>query len=272
MKPSWLALAATCRGSLHGPSGINQDACATCVEGEIAAVAVADGHGHRAHFRSEIGSRFAADLTVDLAMEAARAASDASHLRSLLDEQLAPSLVSGWQQRVREHVRLHPFSADDRVALTGSGEEAVLRPYGSTVIALVATSSCLGVVQLGDGDAVVAFAAGEASRPLPEDPQLDGIHTTSLCQLDAQQYVRATALDVRASEVALAFAATDGFGAPQVDGTGWWRQVGAELVTHLRIHGAAWMAAKLPEWLIEPAETGGDDTTFALLLNQTLAE
>jgi hypothetical protein len=128
----------------------------------------------------------------------------------------------------------------------------------------------MGIAQIGDGDAVAVFVDGGVVRPLPEDPVLDGIHTTSMSQADAVGSMRVSVIDLDARPLALALAVTDGFAAPQVDGVGWWRQVGDQLATHLREHGSGWIRDRLPGWLEEPARTGGDDTTMGILLNDSL--
>lgn len=268
--PVWRALAASCRGASHEVAGTaNQDAFATLSVGEVTAAAVADGHGHRDHFRSAQGARLAADLAVNFMTAAARSVDDPRALHQALKEQVGPDVVRDWRQRVLDHASSTPFSEAATERLIGSGDEAVLRAYGTTLIALVGTSTAVGFAQIGDGDAIAVFGDGDVVRPLPEDPKLDGVYTTSLSQRNACESLRVAALDLGEREVKVAFAVTDGFAAPQIDGLGWWRQVGQQLGTHLHRHGSAWISDKLPDWLTEPARTGGDDTTIALLLNES---
>ena len=65
----WLALTASQRGAAHQAAGLpNQDAVAEHQIGpDVLVAAVADGHGHRRHFRSARGSQ----LAVAVACEAA---------------------------------------------------------------------------------------------------------------------------------------------------------------------------------------------------------
>lgn len=269
-RPVWTAAAASCTGAAHEAAGnANQDAYATLTVGDVTAVAVADGHGDRAHFRSRHGARLAVDLAVHLATESAGRNPGAQALRASLDDQIVPELLREWRHRVLAHAATFPFSLDAREEPDGpSGDDAVVRTYGTTLIVMVGTPSAVAFAQLGDGDAIAVFADGEVVRPLPDDLRLDGIHTTSLSQTDAAASVRSTVLDLGAREVRLALAVTDGFGAPQLDGVGWWRQVGEELSVHLAERGSGWICDKLPGWLEEPARTGGDDTTMGILLSQ----
>lgn len=264
----WTAAAASCTGAAHDAAGTaNQDAYATLTVGEVTAVAVADGHGDRAHFRSRHGARLAVDLAVTMMSDSAGRSPDARSLRASLTDQVVPELLGEWRRRVLDHAATFPFSEDVNEGSVGSGDDAVVRTYGTTLIAIVGTPSAVGFAQLGDGDAVAVFADGEIARPLPDDPRLDGIHTTSLSQSDAAASVRVTVLDLEARDLRLALAVTDGFAGPQLDGVGWWRQVGEELGAHLVERGSDWICDKLPGWLEEPARTGGDDTTMGLLLS-----
>jgi hypothetical protein len=264
----WQVVAATCTGAAHQAArSPNQDAYATLVAGDVAALAVADGHGDSAHFRSRHGSRLAVDLAVTLIVEDARLHERPPVLQESLQQNVKPRLLGDWRRQVLEHARAHPFSDEEREKVVGSGDDAVMRAYGTTLIAIVATPVAMGFAQIGDGDAIAVFADGGVIRPLPEDPKLDGIHTTSLSQPDAAASLRVTVLDLGERQVSLALAVTDGFAAPQVDGVGWWRQVGDELSAHLQEQGSAWIGDKLPGWLEEPAQTGGDDTTMGLVHN-----
>ena len=133
----------------------------------------------------------------------------------------------------------------------------------TTVLAAAANDSVVVLAKLGDGDVVVVSDTGEVWQPLPEDELLDGVRTTSLCQPDPLESLRVVALP--AEQVRLAYLCTDGFGKPQMDDQ-WWRQVGSELVQRAAEHGTDWLTERLPGWLEEPAEVGGDDTTMAVLV------
>jgi Protein phosphatase 2C len=270
-KHVWSAVAASCTGASHQTAGsANQDAYATLTVDGVTVVAVADGHGDPSHFRSRHGARMAVDVAVELTSRAALGAAGPQDLHASLERQVMPQVVIDWRRNVLDHVRSDPIVEDGKEKRVGSGDQALVRAYGTTLIALVATPTALGIAQIGDGDAVAAFVDGGVIRPLPDDPALDGIHTSSLSQVDAVDSMRVSVLDLDARSLALALAVTDGFAAPQVDGVGWWRQVGDQLATHLREHGSRWIREKLPGWLEEPARTGGDDTTMAILLNAAL--
>jgi hypothetical protein len=260
---AWTVLSGTQIGSVHVRDGRPvQDAVLTWVDGDAAVVAVADGHGHHEHFRSDVGAQVAVATAVDALVAALPQLADSGSAHRALPG-VAARAVEAWTAAVRQHAADHPFEA-------GAPRDQ-LRPYGTTLLAMAAVGDALALFQIGDGDTVVVDSAGRASRPLPEDPDLDGVSTASLCQPDPLKSLRAAALDVRHGDVVLAFQCTDGFGSSRVDAAGWWRQTGEELVRFGRERGYAWVAEQLPGWLEEPAAVGGDDTTLALIGRTDLA-
>jgi hypothetical protein len=167
---------------------------------------------------------------------------------------------------VEHHVEANPFSDDE----AGATADPV-RPYGTTLLAAAASGDLMVFLQIGDGDSVLVSTHGEASRAVPEDPELDGLHTASLCQPDPLRSLRLSVVDARVEEVVLAFLCTDGFGRSRVDAGGWWRQTGEQLVEFGRSRGLGWIADQLPAWLEEPARVGGDDTSMAIIVRADLA-
>lgn len=259
----WCAAAASETGSRHRLDGsAAQDAYATWAGDGCSVVAVADGHGHAQHFRSGLGARLAASIACDLLATRVADLTDPATSAALLRDTLGPALVEGWVAACLGDARRNPIPGVE----DGASETDRLRPYGSTVIAMAATPAILAVLQLGDGDAVVADAAGSVWRPLPEDDELDGVRTTSLCQPDPLRSMRSTALPVAELDLALGFLTTDGFGASQEDPENWWAEVGRQLVGHLGEHGPEWISQRLAAWLEEPAEYGGDDTTLGVVM------
>lgn len=271
MTHRWTTLSGTTIGSVHVRDQLPlQDAVLTWSDYENgqAVIAVADGHGHKLHFRSDVGSALAVLCAVEeLRRTLAAIAGLGEGADHAAAEDLASAagaaLVTRWMAKVQDHLAANPYSpAED--ALGASADP--LRAYGSTVLATAAVGDLIIFLQIGDGDSVLVSANGEASRPLPEDPDLDGLHTSSLCQPRPVDALRVAVVDARVDDVALIFLCTDGFGRSRVDADGWWRQTGEQLLEFSRSRGLVWVREQLPEWLAEPALIGGDDTTMALLV------
>lgn len=279
--PHWSALSASTIGSVHVRDQLPlQDAVLTWTDPDKgqAVIAVADGHGHQAHFRSDTGAALAVISAVEelrrvLPRLAGATGDDPDHDPGAVDSLgvlrgAAAALVGTWVAKVDHHLAAHPYSEAE--VARGAADDR-LRAYGTTVLATAAVGDLTLFLQIGDGDSVVVSSTGEASRPLPEDPDLDGLHTTSLCQADPLDALRVAVLDARTSDIALAFLCTDGFGRPRVDAEGWWRETGRQLLEFSRERGLGWVKEQLPTWLAEPAQIGGDDTTMAVLLRSDVA-
>lgn len=270
MTGPWRAVSATRRGSTHVRDDLpNQDAHVVEEVGDAVIMAVADGHGHQQHFRSEVGSALAAGTAAHLLREALPSYTSAVEAGAHLRETLGPALVEAWSLAVQADIAAHPFD-DDEAGRLREDDRGHLRPYGSTVVAMAANAQVLVALQIGDGDAVVAHGDGTVLRPLPEDELLHGNTTTSLCQVDPLASLRTVAIDLAEHDVELGFVATDGFGRPRVDAETWWRQTGEELLERTRNFGLPWVAQRLPGWLTEPAEYGGDDVTLAVMARSPL--
>ena len=277
--PTWTTMADTTIGSVHVRDQLPlQDAVLTWSDHAQAQaiIAVADGHGHKLHFRSDTGAALAVVSAVeelrralpDLAERAGAAdAADADGVDDVV-RRAGAAIVATWTAKVEHHLAAHPYSpAEDELGASADP----LRAYGSTVLAAAAVGDVMAFLQIGDGDSVVVSPDGVASRPLPDDPDLDGLHTTSLCQPRPLDALRVSVVPAGAEQVALVFLCTDGFGRSRVDADGWWRQTGEQLVEFTRDRGLAWVRGQLPTWLEEPAQIGGDDTTMALLIRSDVA-
>lgn len=269
MSQGWTVLSGSRIGSVHVRDELPiQDAVLTWSDGDQAVVAVADGHGHRDHFRSDTGSALAVVSAVEelrrLLPELDERATE--ELEELVRD-AAAAIVDTWVAKVEHHIEANPFSPGE--ADSGASADP-LRPYGTTILAAAASGDLLAFLQIGDGDSVLVSARGEAWRPLDDDPHLDGVHTSSLCQPNPLRALRVAVVDARIDDVALAFLCTDGFGTSRVDAEGWWRQTGEQLVDFGRRRGLDWIADQLGTWLEEPALIGGDDTSMAIIVRPDL--
>jgi serine/threonine protein phosphatase PrpC len=267
-QPGWRVLSASRIGSVHVRDELPlQDALLTWTDGAQAVAAVADGHGHKAHFRSDTGSALAVVCAVEELRRVVVELTDPETAGDIVTA-AAAAIVDSWVTKVRHHIEANPFDLGDERHVAMVDDQ--LRPYGTTLLAAAVSGDLLVVLQIGDGDAVLVTDQGEALRAVPDDPQLDGLHTSSLCEPDPLRALRTAVVDTRVEDIALTFLCTDGFGTSRVDTEGWWRQTGEQLVDFGRTRGLDWIQEQLPSWVAEPAQIGGDDTSMVIIARSNL--
>jgi hypothetical protein len=251
--PAWHALTATVVGPKHRSVGRGgQDAAGSrSVEGGHV-IAVADGHGSERCYRADRG----ADLAVQTALEVLS--------RPNVHADAVPAaIVNAWRAAVSTDVGAHPFGT---LAADPDSEEAEpYTAYGTTLLAAVARVDAVLLVQLGDGEMLVAGAGADgARRALPPDPLLAADMTTSLALDDAADHMRVSRLDRARESIDLLVLATDGYANAFADDAAF-AQVASDLRRWLVMRDPAWMAGELPGWLEQSAGITGDDASLGLL-------
>ncbi|HJY67875.1 MAG TPA: protein phosphatase 2C domain-containing protein [Streptosporangiaceae bacterium] len=265
----WLALTASQLGAAHQATGLpNQDAVAARqVRADVLVVAVADGHGHRRHFRSARGSQLAVAVACEAAQELAARLDEfqtAAPIESEALGTLVPAIAGEWRDAVREDVAADPFTSREEAS---RGGDDPLIAYGSTLLLAIAGRRWLVLVQIGDGDIMGIQPDGRPLLPVPRDPSLDGQLTTSLCGPGAEDEFRAAVVDTSTTPLLGVILATDGYGNAQVADP-WADAVSADLAELINDRPPEWLAGQLPLWASRCASADGsaDDTTIALLI------
>jgi len=266
----WLALTASQLGAAHLAAGLpNQDAVAAHqIRPDILVAAVADGHGHRRHFRSARGSQLAVAVACEAAQELAARLNEfeaAGPIESEALRSLVPAITGRWRDAVREDVAADPFTAQEEAA-RASGDGALIA-YGSTLLLAIAGQRWLVLVQIGDGDILGIQPDGRPLLPVPRDPSLDGQQTTSLCGPHAEDEFRAAVVDTSTTALLGVMLVTDGYGNAQMADP-WTDAVSADLAGLINDRPPDWLAGQLPLWASRCASADGsaDDTTIALLI------
>ncbi|HEX6932021.1 MAG TPA: protein phosphatase 2C domain-containing protein [Streptosporangiaceae bacterium] len=287
--PGWLVLTASERGASHVANRApNQDAVATERAGAHGVVAaVADGHGHSRHLRSARGSKLAVRIGCQVAQELAdrlesakgifaqqdapgTAARTAGEITKLTEEFLVPAIVSRWREAVLADVKADPFTESEN-GMRHTGDDATIA-YGSTLLLAMVLRGWLILAQIGDGDVVGVRADGRGIEPVPADPQLDGLVTTSLCGADPRADFRVAAVEVAQNQLLAVLLATDGYGNAQMVEK-WPSAFAEDLAWMLKDREVNWLASQLPLWAARCASSDGsaDDTTVALLISPAKA-
>lgn len=262
---SWDLLEASVKGAGKAHS---QDRCAAlpAADGRAAVLAVADGHGSGAHFRSDLGARWAVEEFVecaeDFAREAVRLGDDPprwpvlrGHVRSLPQQ-----VVHRWRERVLTHECSSPARGGP-AARSAEEVEQELPVYGSTLLGAVVTDRLLACWQLGDGDLVLLADGGAPTMPLSTGPDI-GDETDSLCQREAWRLMRSHWRPFTGDGLFRGMLmSTDGLSKSFAERQGFLEfadDVGAMVAER----GAAHVRSQLPDWLGKAAHFSGDDSTL----------
>lgn len=263
----WRAVSASVKGSSHDQSGLsNQDAVAVrspeTSPGSIVA-AVADGHGGARYVRSAVGSALAVEIACSAASELLVDLGGAgpSPLDSAGVDRLTRTILGRWRDQVRAHRSSAPFTAEETARGGVDLDVDPLVAYGCTLILTLLTPSWVGIVQVGDGDAFLVGVDGSVTSPVPGDDRLVGGETTSLCLPDAQRDVRWTV--VAGEQPELVVLASDGYG-NSFASSAWREEAGPGFLAAARQSDLDDVATKLPGWLADSAQAGGDDVSMVV--------
>ena len=215
--------------------------------GSTAIVALADGHGSERCARARSGADFATQALFDVL----------STEPIVPTNELASCVLSSWRRVVDADMAADPPSAD------AVATEPSRLLYGTTAIGVSLDESVLRVVQIGDGDVVIGERGiDRAIRHVAPAVPGPGGATFSMCDLDAAAHFGVAEYDLRSIDVVLA--ATDGFGSAFED-PNWHDAMLADLRARLHSMSVDDFHDAVASWCSAPAETGGDDTTIAVL-------
>lgn len=201
MVTDYRAFGMTVIGASHIKCGtVCQDFSLSCELPDRRISVVCDGHGGADYFRSDRGSRFAAEAFTECMKDpdviSVLSAAATQKQQSIRIEQLIKSIIARWNELVERDIKEQSFGEDE---LSGVSEKARKRyetgqclqsAYGTTLIgAVLAEDFWLGL-QIGDGKCVVVSETGEFTQPIPWDEECFLNVTTSLCDENAAKEFR----------------------------------------------------------------------------------
>ncbi|MBR3411002.1 MAG: protein phosphatase 2C domain-containing protein [Candidatus Methanomethylophilaceae archaeon] len=189
------------RGRSHIDSGtVCQDSTARYESEELAIAAVSDGHGGSKHFRSDVGSKAAAECAVTIIREFVESEGFEESFRSNQDvllDNVCRTVLASWYSRIEDYDRTYPLTDEERKLIE---EKGIVEPaddtyhhirYGATLMASAISDRFAFCIQIGDGEIACIGEDGKDFSPMPEDPDCKDNVTTSLCQaspLDSFRY------------------------------------------------------------------------------------
>ncbi len=180
-------------GSSHEDDGIVcQDSTSCFVSDGFAVAAASDGHGGAVYFRSDVGSKAAAECAVRIIREFVESEDFETSFRSNQDvllDNVCRTVLATWYSRIEDYDRTYPLTDEEKAYIAEKGiveDEAVdphhHRRYGATLMASVIAEWFAFCVQIGDGGIVCVGEDGKDFSPMPEDPHCRGNVTSSLCE------------------------------------------------------------------------------------------
>lgn len=180
------------KGASHEKTGlVCQDSSAYQVGERYAVAVVADGHGSKKHFRSNIGSKAAVEAVLETVgrfyeqPEEFEKNFPANHKSIMIN--MEKQVISIWNSKVMQHLKENPVTAAEKAAFE-PGEFEQISPesyYGTTLIAAVAGVDFTFGFQIGDGSLVAVFEDGEASMLMDYEESNPANITASMCNANA---------------------------------------------------------------------------------------
>lgn len=228
-----------------------QDEAGFLVVGDIAIVAIADGHGSSR--LADVGARLAVQVAltslVRFAEELGHRSASIGEVQQFASHPLRVQIVREWTERVRS---------------SAGAPDAALIDYGSTLLFAVSTRDFLLVGQLGDGDVLLVGPDRQVSVVIPPDPRAFADETPSLCLPEAWHSLRVRVLPAPQQE-SLLLLSTDGYSnSYPTDEV--FRQIGPDYLDLVREEGIHGLAPHLQGFLEQVTSQGsGDDIAVGLL-------
>lgn len=176
---------------------------------------VCDGHGGERYFRSDVGAKLAAELTLKQIKALLKdfgplakvlEASAFTQVEALTTQrtkgnfdketsvdkafrQLFKSIIACWHMAIEDHAANNPLTEQEITTVpekyTSVFQDNLEKTYGCTLLAVVATQKYWFAFHLGDGKCIAFDIDGDWMEPIPWDDNCFLNKTTSLCDSDA---------------------------------------------------------------------------------------
>lgn len=203
------------KGASHEKTGlVCQDSSDFKIGEGYAVAVVADGHGSKKHFRSNLGSKFAVEATIQVIdrfyEDKEKFEQNFPENHKMIIQNIEKQIISDWNIKVSEHLKDNPVTADEKSKFTDEEFENIQPEsyYGTTLIAAVAGEKFTFGIQIGDGTLVALFDDGKAVLPMEYNEAAPANVTTSMCNSNAAGYFSSFYTDDK--KIVALYASTDG--------------------------------------------------------------
>lgn len=202
-------------GASHEKSGkVCQDSSSHKVADAYAIAVVADGHGSKKHFRSNMGSKFAVESTIETVDKFYEDPEEFERNfpknHKMIIKNIEKQIISVWNNKVTAHLKSNPITDEEKKDFTDE-EFSQISPesfYGTTLIAAVAGRNYTFGIQIGDGSLVAIFDDGAAVMPMEYEESAPANITASICNASASSMFNSFYIADR--KLLSVFASTDG--------------------------------------------------------------
>ena len=210
------ALHYSCQGESHKATDkVCQDYSYSEVSDRLAIAIVCDGHGGRRYFRSDVGAKYATEITKECVaafiegvgdkLFKGKAFTQVSALNTEIQNdnfdkktkvdvamrQLFSSIIFRWREKILEHAKENPLTdaerstLDPRYVTDFEKKDSLEKTYGCTLMCYAQTPDYWMAFHVGDGKCIAFDHNGEWSEPIPWDDRCFLNKTTSLCDSGA---------------------------------------------------------------------------------------
>jgi hypothetical protein len=183
----------TCKGAKHEKDVPCQDTSTHYPDnpGNIAIAVIADGHGSKRCFRSDIGSKIAVEITKNIIIALVNKTQEFISEMSILItlNNVVREIINKWFAAVIKDEEAHPLIDDQRLErVIQRYKERYINDvdyrchvYGTTLLVTVMCENYWFGFQIGDGKCAVLYEDGSWDLPIPWDDKCEFNTTTSIC-------------------------------------------------------------------------------------------
>ena len=260
----WQIIAESVKSANHP---LNQDAKKYFIpkDKEYVVVAVADGHGSKKCFRSDVGSEFAVEVLINNFRQhfSSKTFDNLQAGFSGTKDNLAKTIHRQWMEKVRNHLAKNPFSPEEELI-----DEKVLNnqviSYGTTLLGALITKNYIIYLQLGDGD-ILVVNDNEVIRPIAKDENLIANETYSLCDKEADSLFKFYYQPVIGQLPDLILLSTDGY-SNSFPNDNEFQKTALDYNNLYKEEGMSFIRKNISGWLKDTTIHGsGDDLTTILV-------
>jgi serine/threonine protein phosphatase PrpC len=193
---------------------ICQDSSAHHAAEDFSVAVVADGHGSKKHFRSNVGSEIAVNCTLDVVKrfyaDAAEFNKEFPKNHKRIIRNIQRQIISEWNNRVNEHFNQNPVTEEEKSMFTPEelAEISVESFYGTTLVASVMSKDFTFGFQIGDGSLIAVFEDGFTSMIIDYEESNPANITASMCNSNAISMFNSYYVDDK--KIGAIFVSTDG--------------------------------------------------------------